>query len=45
MFVGNITAPTSDADLSAVFEDYGQVTECSIIKDFAFVVSTALTSV
>ncbi|XP_069500884.1 RNA-binding protein 14 [Ambystoma mexicanum] len=37
VFVGNVSASCTPAELRAVFEAYGRVVECDIVKDYAFV--------
>uniref|UniRef100_A0A8C5N4P0 Uncharacterized protein n=1 Tax=Leptobrachium leishanense TaxID=445787 RepID=A0A8C5N4P0_9ANUR len=37
LFVGNLPAEASQTELKALFEQFGRVTECDIIKNFAFV--------
>ena len=39
IFVGNINDYTTEDDLWMVFEDYGEVTDVCIIKNYGFVVS------
>lgn len=39
IFVGNITEGSNSADLQALFEPFGEVTECDIVGNYAFVVS------
>lgn len=39
LYVGNIPAQVSSRELTELFEKYGKVLECDIIKDYAFVVS------
>jgi RNA recognition motif-containing protein len=39
LYVGNIPASVSSTELKELFEKYGKVLECDIIKDYAFVVS------
>jgi len=38
LFVGNIAPGSSQSVLRSMFEKYGKVMECDIIKDYAFVV-------
>ena len=40
LFVGNLPHDCTNSELRTLFEPYGEITECEIIKDFAFVVST-----
>ncbi|XP_028841103.1 RNA-binding protein 14b [Denticeps clupeoides] len=37
LFVGNLALDTSQEELSAIFESYGQVVSCSVLRQFAFV--------
>lgn len=37
IFVGNIASGSKDADLQALFEAFGEVTECDIVSNYAFV--------
>lgn len=37
IFVGNLAAEATQEELQELFEEHGTVTECSIIKNFAFV--------
>ncbi|MBN3270802.1 RBM14 protein, partial [Polyodon spathula] len=37
IFVGNLSADTSQEELAAVFEPYGTVMSCSVLRQFAFV--------
>ena len=39
VYVGNVPNDARPAELRAMFEKYGRVTECDIIKNYAFVVS------
>jgi RNA recognition motif-containing protein len=39
LYIGNIPASVSSTELKELFEKYGKVLECDIIKDYAFVVS------
>lgn len=39
LYVGNIPASVNSRELTELFEKYGKVLECDIIKDYAFVVS------
>ncbi len=38
IFVGNLDEGARADELRALFEQFGQVTECDIIKNFGFVV-------
>lgn len=44
IFVGNLDESTKEGQLRALFEQFGQVTECDIIKNFGFVVSVVFYS-
>ena len=37
IFVGNLALDTTQEELSAIFEPYGQVVSCSVLRQFAFV--------
>jgi RNA-binding protein 4 len=37
LYIGNIPASVSSTELKELFEKYGKVLECDIIKDYAFV--------
>ncbi|XP_016091587.1 RNA-binding protein 4B-like isoform X1 [Sinocyclocheilus grahami] len=37
LFVGNLALDTTQEELSAIFESYGQVVSCSVLRQFAFV--------
>ena len=39
IFVGNLNEKSASEDLRVLFEKYGEVSECDIIKNFGFVVS------
>ena len=39
LYIGNIASSVSSTELTELFEKYGKVLECDIIKDYAFVVS------
>lgn len=39
IFVGNLADGTSEKDIRPLFERYGKVVECDIVKNFGFVVS------
>ena len=40
LYVGNVPNTARASDLRALFEKYGMVTECDVIKNYAFIVST-----
>ncbi|XP_042615360.1 RNA-binding protein 14b [Cyprinus carpio] len=37
LFVGNLALDTTQEELSAIFESYGQVVSCSVLRQFAFI--------
>nr|XP_033810005.1 RNA-binding protein 14-like isoform X2 [Geotrypetes seraphini] len=37
VFVGNVSAACSSTELRQLFESYGKVVECDVLKDYAFV--------
>lgn len=37
IFVGNLAEKTVSADIKPLFEKYGKVVECDVVKDFGFV--------
>ena len=39
IFIGNVNEFTTESELQKLFEQHGEVAECDIIKNFAFVVS------
>lgn len=39
IFVGNLADKTTKADIQPLFEKYGKVVECDIVKNYGFVVS------
>lgn len=39
LYIGNISPSVSSTELKELFEKYGKVLECDIVKDYAFVVS------
>lgn len=39
IFVGNLSDKTMSADIKPLFEKYGKVVECDVVKNFGFVVS------
>ena len=42
IFVGNLPDGTSATEVKPLFEKYGTVIECDIVKNFGFVVSSML---
>jgi RNA-binding protein 4 len=38
IFVGNLSSNTTAADVKPLFEKYGKVVECDIMKNYGFVV-------
>ena len=38
IFVGNLSDKTTKADIQPLFEKYGKVVECDIVKNYGFVV-------
>jgi RNA recognition motif-containing protein len=41
LYIGNIPSSVSSTELKELFEKYGKVLECDIVKDYAFVVRPA----
>ena len=39
IFVGNLAPGTTDDSISELFAPYGEITECSVLGVFGFVVS------
>lgn len=39
IFIGNLADKTSNADIKPLFEKYGKVVECDVVKNYGFVVS------
>lgn len=39
IFVGNLSSDTTGEDLRPYFEQYGEVTECDVLRNFGFVVT------
>lgn len=39
IFIGNISEKTTANDIRPLFEKYGKVVECDVMKNFGFVVS------
>jgi len=42
IFVGRLSEGTTSDDISSLFRKFGQVTECDIISNYGFVVSTVV---
>ena len=40
IFIGNLNEDTTGNDLRPLFERYGRVTECDVVRNYGFVVST-----
>jgi RNA-binding protein 4 len=40
IFIGNLADKTTTADIKPLFEKYGKVVECDVVKNYGFVVST-----
>lgn len=43
IFIGNLADKTSNADIKPLFEKYGKVVECDVVKNYGFVVSVVST--
>jgi len=39
IFIGNLAEKTTAADVKPLFEKYGKVVECDVVKNYGFVVS------
>lgn len=39
IFIGNLADKTSNGDIKPLFEKYGKVVECDVVKNYGFVVS------
>ena len=39
IFIGNLSSDTTGDDLRPLFERYGRVSECDVIRNYGFVVS------
>ena len=39
IFIGNLADKTTTADIKPLFEKYGKVVECDVVKNYGFVVS------
>lgn len=44
IFIGNLADKTSNADIKPLFEKYGKVVECDVVKNYGFVVSVLIES-
>lgn len=42
IFIGNLADKTSNADIKPLFEKYGKVVECDVVKNYGFVVSVVI---
>lgn len=42
IFIGNISEKTTANDIRPLFETYGKVVECDVMKNFGFVVSICI---
>lgn len=40
LYIGNVPSAVSSTELKELFEKYGKVLECDIVKDYAFVVNS-----
>jgi len=38
LYIGNVSSSVNSTELKELFEKYGKVLECDIIKDYAFIV-------
>lgn len=45
IFIGNLADKTANGDIKPLFEKYGKVVECDVVKNYGFVVSMPLHSV
>lgn len=43
LYVGNLPETCRKADLQKMFEAYGKVIECDIVRNYCFIVSVQLT--
>jgi len=41
IFIGNLADKTTTADIKPLFEKYGKVVECDVVKNYGFVVSSS----
>lgn len=39
IFIGNLADKTANGDIKPLFEKYGKVVECDVVKNYGFVVS------
>lgn len=39
IFVGNLADKTTNADIKPLFEKFGKVVECGVVKNYGFIVS------
>lgn len=39
IFIGNLADKTTGSDIKPLFEKYGKVVECDVVKNYGFVVS------
>jgi len=42
IFVGRLAEGTTSEDIGALFRKFGRVTECDVISNYGFVVSTSI---
>jgi large-conductance mechanosensitive channel len=42
IFIGNLADKTTTADIKPLFEKYGKVVECDVVKNYGFVVSSSV---
>ena len=45
IFIGNMSEETKTEDLQALFEQYGEVTECAVLNRYGFVVSVNIINI
>lgn len=45
IFIGNLADKTTTADIKPLFEKYGKVVECDVVKNYGFVVSSTFITV
>lgn len=41
IFIGNLSDKSTNSDIKPLFEKYGKVVECDVVKNYGFVVSSA----